>query len=138
MSVEARTGLAGIIVVMRMYVAPVDSDKIIYEFRQGGFLSGCARIGVFSVIIEASDVADTDTMGVVADAVGSSPANRSAAFNRAIKPYDVVIPYISPPSSVGFRLGVPLLNLFGSNIDLWPCGRTVYNYVIYHSHSHSN
>lgn len=123
---------------MRMYVAPVDGDKIIYEFSQGGLLCGCTRVGRLSAIIEASDVADSDTVRVVPDTVRSSPANRSAAFNRAIQSDDVVIPYISPPSSVGFWLGMPLLNLFGSHVDLWPGGRTVYNYVIYHSHSHSN
>lgn len=136
MSIEAGTWLAGIIVVVRMYVAPVDGDKIVYELNQGGFLCGCPCVGSLPGIIKPSDVADADTMRVVPDTMSSGAANRSAAFDSAVEAYDIVISYILPSSPVGFGLCVPLFNLFGSHIDLRPSGRAVYDYIIYHSHSH--
>lgn len=68
-SVEARAGLAVVIVMVAVDATAVHLDQIIYLFLECGLLCGCSGICIIAVFIEASNITNPDGMGVMFETV---------------------------------------------------------------------
>lgn len=121
MSVEAGAWLGFVIVVMAMNVTTIHCDEIIYQFPESGNLIACSSVSWFPRCVQPPDIADADTMGIMAITMRSSSRDRSATFDGSVKSDNVVIAYILPAISVGGWLSVPGPDLFSANIDFRFC-----------------
>ena len=100
LDVEAGAGTVGVLVVS------VDGgDRVLFpqvsdELEEGEALGFGAGVGGMSIGIEAADIGDADTVGVVAGAMGTDLLDGAAGMDAAIRVDDIVIADVVPAKAL--------------------------------------
>lgn len=104
--------------------------KFLHQFAQGFFLSvGTGVLRGFSVSSAATDIANTDTAGILSGAVCAYGVNISARVYASVAVYYEVVAY-----TVEAALAVPLVDPLYCKIFAFGRGRAVQNNFVNWSH----
>ena len=95
--------------------ASVLRNKELQKFSQSGFLCGRAGVARIAVLVEATDIAHSDGVGVVANTVCAGSAHITAFLNGAIKAHNIVITDVRPV----FIINMVFSKLLDTDIDFW-------------------
>ena len=98
--------------------------QIPQEEVKGCFLFRRTRIGVLSILIQASNIADANGMLVVVAEMGAGHGLRAACLNGSVRLNNPVIAAANPASG-----SVHIVKVFDRHLDVGLRGGTVY-YVI--------
>lgn len=98
--VEAGAGTVGVFVVAVDGGDGVLFHQVLHQLEEGEALGFGAGIGWMAVGIEAADIGDADTVGVVAGAMGTDLLDGAAGMDAAIRVDDIVIADVVPAKAL--------------------------------------
>ena len=100
LDVEAGTGTVGELVVTVDGGDGVLFHQVLHQMEEGEALGFGAGVGGVAVGIEAADISDTDTVGVVAGAMGSDLLDGAARMDATIGIDDIMIADVVPAEAL--------------------------------------
>ena len=100
LNVETGAGAVGELVVTVDGGDGVLFPQVLHQLEEGEALGFGACVGGVAVGIEAADIGDADTVGVVAGAMGTDLLDGAAGMDAAIRVDDIVIADVVPAKAL--------------------------------------